>query len=892
MYQVRLSCRSAVKRYNGSFDIVLSVSRTLKITELDGEAQGAENLFVDNRPNAPLVMLVDGTVEAIDIAETLEEGGYRIVRLGSTIEAESLFVSSPPGAIVLGLEEEGALGFCDLVRAIPRVGGVPLIVMGSSADPYQTAKNALLHGADAFLRRPVDHDELLSQLGALLGDRGPASSSGEHLDSSVSIDSVEETADETDEQQTADEEEETATPKLPAAGESTREPTQVLEEQSSPIDRILRAGGFPFEGDFATGETFGLGPMPVLGPESAPWELDQELPLPDEEEIVTSDIEAEPLTSARPDTELPTMERQLSSDDSPSFEEEDDPTEDVEIPLSLPSSLASLRAERTHVFTSDGKIESTPGEGGDSPFTNAAHSDSELSAEFRKVIEEVAHRLFPEVSPDEYQDEDFDEIKTIVPQVNDAPSPYDLDDLEDDYDFDGMETFTSGHMGITLSQFDDLPTGEEESPTQDAIQTDLRPPKEVMVDDVDPDLLLAPMPQLEPADLSSPAPIAGPLPVIPSPEAIEPSTDLEGRLSTTLKEPAPVLIFGERTLRQGDLQQYPFPVLFSACVGGSVSGQLVVRLEREDAPDLGQGLARRTVVFERGRPLRVTSALKHDRLVELLLRQGKLPQDLYEQCRDLVESTGRRPGAVLVQLGAIKTRELLPLVRWHYEELLFGCFAWRRGSFRLESRPKVLEKRIALERSGPELLLEGLRRRYGPEELEELLGGPEVRLRRRAERGLGLPSGALLDGEDRLLSLCDGLRSLKQVVVEGALDRQQSLAALYGLAQLGCIESESSRPELLPPDEQVDRKRLEHRIAQARESDYYSMLGLSPEASPYEIRRAYEGALQELTAERLAALGAQDLDEDLDEVRYILTEAFEVLSDDLLRAAYRQGRFD
>jgi len=124
------------------------------------------------------------------------------------------------------------------------------------------------------------------------------------------------------------------------------------------------------------------------------------------------------------------------------------------------------------------------------------------------------------------------------------------------------------------------------------------------------------------------------------------------------------------------------------------------------------------------------------------------------------------------------------------------------------------------------------------------------------------------------------------------LDRQQSLAALYGLALLGCIESETAQPELLPPDEEVDRKRLEHRIAQTRESDYYTLLGLTPEASPYEIRRAYERALEELTVERLAAIGAQDLDPELTEVRYILTEAFEVLSDDLLRAAYRQGRFD
>ena len=84
---------------------------------------------------------------------------------------------------------------------------------------------------------------------------------------------------------------------------------------------------------------------------------------------------------------------------------------------------------------------------------------------------------------------------------------------------------------------------------------------------------------------------------------------------------------------------------------------------------------------------------------------------------------------------------------------------------------------------------------------------------------------------------------------------------------------------------------MEHRIRLCREADYFTLLGLSPEASTYEIRKAHEALTQELTPGYLSVIDAMDLNDQLAEVRYVIDEAFEVLSDEILREAYRRGRF-
>jgi hypothetical protein len=233
-------------------------------------------------------------------------------------------------------------------------------------------------------------------------------------------------------------------------------------------------------------------------------------------------------------------------------------------------------------------------------------------------------------------------------------------------------------------------------------------------------------------------------------------------------------------------------------------------------------------------------------------------------------------------------------VRSHFCEIVYASFSWRSGSFRLEPLPPTFRPRVAIEQSGASLLLEGLRRRYRAEELVELLGGSAAAPRSRLAASAPPPDG-LLPGEAELIALADGTRPVEQVVALSRLDRAQALAVLYGLTLLGHLElpGAGALPRVGTESQAraVDRSRLEERIRQSQEADYFTLLGLGPEASPYEIRLAHERRRAEIAPERVAALGALDLEDRLRQARYALDEALEILSDDELRAAYRRARF-
>ncbi|HEU5060594.1 MAG TPA: DUF4388 domain-containing protein, partial [Kofleriaceae bacterium] len=146
--------------------------------------------------------------------------------------------------------------------------------------------------------------------------------------------------------------------------------------------------------------------------------------------------------------------------------------------------------------------------------------------------------------------------------------------------------------------------------------------------------------------------------------------------------------------------------------------------------------AEKTVHFEDGRPIFATSNLPHDRMGDLLYREGKITRDQQQRARDLVVESGRRMGEILVEMGFLKPRELLPAVRHHIEDILYSLFAWDSGEFSISPGDPPGE-RIRLTRHPAAIVLEGVRRMYGADRLETRLGSPAAVVAVRSSRQLG-----------------------------------------------------------------------------------------------------------------------------------------------------------
>ncbi len=343
-----------------------------------------------------------------------------------------------------------------------------------------------------------------------------------------------------------------------------------------------------------------------------------------------------------------------------------------------------------------------------------------------------------------------------------------------------------------------------------------------------------------------------------------------------------------------------------------------------------RGLAKKTIYFERGAPVYASSNLPDDRMGEMLARQGRLTREQRAKGAQILESTGRRMGGVLVELGALKEGELAPLVRRHYEEITYSVFAWPEGGdvpaedgeWTLGPERVDQDEPIRLDDPAPALIMEGIRRKYAaPRLVRRLGGGTQVMqlLVGGAAASAVLDDMALSDEERLVVRRFDGVRTLDEIRAAANVAEEVvcgvawALVALRLAAVTRAVDAETTLPKVVvavagngtrrraaaepaPPGDgerdrarhqEIDRARVLSRYALVEEGDYFEVLGLPREASAHEVRRAHQALSRELSAAGLDPEVAAELEGPLRAIRAVLDEGARVLGDPRLRRRYQ-----
>ncbi len=196
--------------------------------------------------------------------------------------------------------------------------------------------------------------------------------------------------------------------------------------------------------------------------------------------------------------------------------------------------------------------------------------------------------------------------------------------------------------------------------------------------------------------------------------------------------------------------------------------------------------------------------------------------------------------------------------------------------------------------TGAEVLLEVVRRVIPPEDAIKRLGGAGTRL-------VAGPSEALLAECALPSEESEWVRDAQTLAVSEILERTGSrdfAPVLYALTELGVLRSASAPPKISPkteppaPDHLDDaalRARIGLRRALVDEGDYFALLGLSRDATSYDVKRAYTTLRREFEPERVLSAKTADLREDVDLILEVLEEAYDILSDQVRRERYRRA---
>lgn len=305
----------------------------------------------------------------------------------------------------------------------------------------------------------------------------------------------------------------------------------------------------------------------------------------------------------------------------------------------------------------------------------------------------------------------------------------------------------------------------------------------------------------------------------------------------------------------------------------------------------------RRVVMRDGDFSTAASSLGGESLVSFLVRGGHLPPEVEGQLGHRLPSLGRHAGAALVAAGHLAQDELWSVLRAHAEFIIARIAAISSGVAAFESEvPARLraEPSVFGGATGSEILIETLRRVVNPAQALERMGGQSVQLRRAGNFDL-VDECALSATERGYLESIFGV-SLGEAL-SGA-PSEEFVCVLYALTTLRVLEATPGMRKQAQPDKAVVRDHLDDEALRAaiatrrrliENGDYFAILGVSKDATGYDIKSAYLSLRRQFEPSRVLTTATLDLKGDIQLVLDVISEAYDILSDQLRRERYRRA---
>lgn len=313
------------------------------------------------------------------------------------------------------------------------------------------------------------------------------------------------------------------------------------------------------------------------------------------------------------------------------------------------------------------------------------------------------------------------------------------------------------------------------------------------------------------------------------------------------------------------------------------------------------------VYCRQGDVIFASSNLPADTLGGWFLRDGKITQQQHDASEEIVKKTGKKRGAVLVELGFITPHVLVEGVKSQVKEIILGLFSIRIGSYRFDEGPLPLADIIPLQVSIGNLMLDGLRK-LDWQAARRTLPAPTTILQLSSDPATLFQKADLSAEENAVLALIDGKRSIEEICAQAGFGDFNSLRAIHILLSLRMAESGAAKSdaELRMAREGMGKQAADPKGAgSAAESasrdaikkafdempyhDHYQVLGVQRNVDEHLLKKAYFKLAKLYHPDRHFEPEMQDMKQMLEALFTRLHEAYEVLNSPEMRKEYDQA---
>ncbi len=138
----------------------------------------------------------------------------------------------------------------------------------------------------------------------------------------------------------------------------------------------------------------------------------------------------------------------------------------------------------------------------------------------------------------------------------------------------------------------------------------------------------------------------------------------------------------------------------------------------------------KTIYMKNGNIVFSFSNQNDERLGEVLLREGLISIDQYYQSSRMI-SKNKKQGAILVEMGAVKSEDLTNAVRFQVKQNILSIFKWNTGKYVFQLKSNLDDQNlIDFQIFIPNLIMEGMRRIHSWSRIDSVLFQYPVKIRR------------------------------------------------------------------------------------------------------------------------------------------------------------------
>ena len=202
---------------------------------------------------------------------------------------------------------------------------------------------------------------------------------------------------------------------------------------------------------------------------------------------------------------------------------------------------------------------------------------------------------------------------------------------------------------------------------------------------------------------------------------------------------------------------------------------------------LTRGRVAKTLYLSDGRLIFATSTDPDDRLGEMLLRKGIISYRSLEESVRAIKA-GKRQGTLLVESGAIRSKDLVEGVTEQVQEIIYGVFQWEEGSFEFQEGDLPSREVIVLRMSTADLVMEGVRRIERWTRIRRGVGGLGQQYALAADSASTMGDMALLKHEVDLIATLDGVMMLEEICAAARQSDFKVCRAVWGLWASGVLD--------------------------------------------------------------------------------------------------------